>query len=179
MSYDIIFQTHVFFEPMSDDLSEDSFIVAIEVGSNNVIDQRNRVARDWSVAMLGSHDEVLERACVVASAIPGGSMRKARGSITSKSYIASIRQALADSRHASNIRTAHWCPNVRVVDSEDTQEQLNSLGLEFGERRVYSDSHHLAVTIPNHRKMEVFDLARRFPERHPSYFVDVYGLPKS
>lgn len=103
MSYMIEYQATCFVLPAGlRGLTKTKFLIASEAGSNNLTRRdasgRERRTREWEIAMLGSPDEVLQQAVMVAAACEQGGL-KVRGRWTSpEAYIARTRRLLTQAR---------------------------------------------------------------------------------
>lgn len=146
MSYTIIYQYSVFTESRSDvDNGETKYVVAIEAGSNNCYDHRNRRARSWQVMALGNHDEVMRQAVNWASSCEGGMLKPGNKDTTPELFIKKIRRLLAEADKAgrAGVNGGWWTPTARVDDAQEgTASLARSLGAEikedvwYGQKRV-------------------------------------------
>lgn len=103
MSYTIEYQAACFVLPAGlRGLSATKFLIATESGSNNVTERtrggRERRAREWGIAMIGSQDEVLKQAVMAASCCEGGGLKVRGRKSTPETYIARARRLLKEAR---------------------------------------------------------------------------------
>lgn len=177
MSYETIYQTHVFYQPRGDS-DQRKYLVAFEMGSNNLVDEKGRVCRDWTAVMAGNHDDVMEKAVFTSRLLPGGSLRRNRGSSRASDFVKEIRNQLESSRRIDHIGVGHWTPDVRVPYSDHLSSQIDLLGLTH-EQVTRHDKPYLKVHVPQEKRMLVFDIGRLCPNAHASNFFAIYGLPSS
>lgn len=102
MNFDIEFQWACFSitTALCRDLDEPRFVVAIERGSNGLVEigvssGRPRLARSWSIGMIGTHRQVMRRATHAAAACESGSLRPGGRRCTPEAYISRVRRLLA------------------------------------------------------------------------------------
>jgi hypothetical protein len=103
MSYWIEYQAVGFVLPASEiGLPQSRYVVAVEGGSNNTTvlgrNGRERRARSWSIAMIGTADQVLRQAVRAAAACEGGSLQPKGRRTTPEAYIGRARRLLRDAR---------------------------------------------------------------------------------
>lgn len=103
MSYMIEYQAACFMLPSGlRGLTQTKFLIATESGSNNLTETarsgRERRVRSWDIAMVGTFDQVLKQAVVIASYCEGGGLKIGGRQTTPEAYIGRIRRLLARPR---------------------------------------------------------------------------------
>ncbi len=103
MSHTIEYQAPCFVLPAGlRGLTQTKYLIATASGSNNVTERTRRggerLAREWGIAMIGSHDEVLRQAVVAASCCEGGGLKVLGRTSTPEAYIARARRLLKAAR---------------------------------------------------------------------------------
>lgn len=103
MSYTIEYQSACFILPSGmRHLRSTKFLIAAEQGSNNLTERTlrgtERRVREWSLAMLGSLDDVMRQAVAVAAHCEGGGLRVLGRRTTPEAYIRRTRGLLTTPR---------------------------------------------------------------------------------
>ncbi len=131
MSYEIIYQYHVFKVDSSQaGDQEPRYVVAVEMGSNNCY-VGNKRSRSWNVLAVGTHIEVLRQVVRMASSCEGGMLKPGGKDCTPEALISKFRRLLALATVDDN-GDGWWTPLVTTAD-QAMQERATALGAKLSE----------------------------------------------
>ena len=153
-------------------------MVAIESGSNNCFDHSGgnaRRSRDWSVCMLGTETQVLQKAVYFAGACEGGMLKPRGRDCTPEAYIRRIRRLIA----AEPCSVGGWIPEICVATDDPIAAELREMGIDLAEEKVWGRLETRA-RFDDTQLADFFHLVDRYHQDLSGWsFARVYGLPAS
>jgi hypothetical protein len=179
MSYVIEYQYAMFcLSTTETGLEEDRYVVAIEAGSNNSYDGcggNARRSRQWSICMLGTETQVIQRAVYAAGGCEGGMLKPMGRDCSPEAYISRIRRLLAGEPENEGF----WIPEIRAGSDHPIVADMRAAGIDLHEEKVW-DHRETRAAFPRRRLGEFFRLVDRYHTDLPGWaFGRVYGLPPS
>ena len=160
------------------------FVIAIEGGDNNLYvreGRREKRSRDWSIHMIGTHDQVLRQATRLASACESGCLKPGGRPSTPEAYIGRIRRLLDDP-----VATGSTCGYVSLHARLPETHALAAADLNDGFARraeAWFGTPTVVLTPPGRDHWpQFFELIDPYLDDFslsPWSVGEVYGLPRS